>query len=201
MSMIYPKSPKRTDKVLNFDTYRFLFNQVKRLINIRFDSSKFFVRNDPSGLYITLKSGGGGTSDDPSQWAFGCSLTSETSGTAPDITTTYKVHIEEGDVLIQGRVFATVSAADYTLPSQTSSSDGDYCFPVVKMQLSDTSTATIEIASDYPTMSTTELLVPLMWIEFTKGDDPDKGHWAFKDKGSILHRGNIDQISAMLVSG
>ena len=199
--MLYPKSPKRTDKFLNYDTYNFMFNQVKKLIGLRFDPSKFNVQHDPSGMYVTMKSGGsGGTNDDPTQWAFGCTLTSSTSGTAPDITTTYKVHIEEGDLLLQGKSFATVAAADYTLPSQTSSSDGDYCFPVVKMQLSDPTTATIEIASAYPEMSTSEVLVPLIWLEFTKGDDPDKGHWAVYSKGNILHRGNI-QMMSMLVSG
>lgn len=199
--MLYPKTPNRSDSKLSYSMIKWLFDQVKKMIQLRFDPNYFFTQSDASGMYVTLRAqGGGGGADDPTQWAFGCSLTTSISGTAPDIITTYKVHIEEGDLLLQGKSFATVAAKDYELPSQLSSEDGDYCFPVVKMQLSDPTTATIEIASEYPEMSTSEILVPLIWLEFTKGEAPDKGNWHIYSKGNILHRGNI-QMMSMLVSG
>lgn len=61
--MFYPKSPKRTDKSINYDMLLNLFNQSKKLQNIRFDPNHFYTQQDPSGMYVTMNAqeGGDGT--------------------------------------------------------------------------------------------------------------------------------------------
>ena len=52
--MFYPKSPKKSDRQINFDTYQNIYNQVKKFQGLRFDPSVFYTMSDPSGVYVTL---------------------------------------------------------------------------------------------------------------------------------------------------
>ena len=52
--MLYPKSPQRTDKRINYDTWLNAFDQVRKLHNLNFDHSYFITHEDPTGFYITF---------------------------------------------------------------------------------------------------------------------------------------------------
>lgn len=53
--MRYTRAPKRTDTTLNFDTYYANYNNVKRMLNLKFDPSVFYTIESPDGIYITTK--------------------------------------------------------------------------------------------------------------------------------------------------
>lgn len=53
--MRFSKAPKKSDSNLSFDTYYATYNNVKRLLNIKFDPSVFYTIESPDGIYVTAR--------------------------------------------------------------------------------------------------------------------------------------------------
>jgi len=79
--MFYPKSPKRTDQKINFDTYLNNFEQIKKLQNIKFDPSYFYTQEDPSGIVVSLNQQSVSTGEDFNHH-YQCELTTNAGGVA-----------------------------------------------------------------------------------------------------------------------
>jgi len=53
--MRYTKSPKKSDSTLSYDTYYANYNNVKRMLNFKFDPSVFYTIESPDGIYVTTR--------------------------------------------------------------------------------------------------------------------------------------------------
>jgi len=48
------RTPKKTDSKLDFSQYRQMYSDVRRIDNINFDPTVFYVIDDQSGMYVSL---------------------------------------------------------------------------------------------------------------------------------------------------
>lgn len=55
--------PKKGDRSMNFSAWENTARQMKKLMNITFDPTQFYVQEDPTGIYVSSL-GSGGESDD-----------------------------------------------------------------------------------------------------------------------------------------
>lgn len=122
-------------------------------------------------------------SEDPSQWAFGCTLSGDT------------LTVQTGTFYVQGLVGGEYELAgtDYSLPA--SPSDGNYCYPTVRFEL-ESKTLSLVLGTDKPDMVANEVLVPLVRLKATGSP----ASWDFDGDNHILKRGDI-QFSTALVFG
>jgi hypothetical protein len=183
--MKWNTTPRRTDTGINFSTWENTVRQVKKLMNIKFDPTLFFVQDNPSGMYITMAPSSGGAND--STWAFECTQKENNAASS-----TWTIEVSKGHFQVQGYDDFVLDKAVYNLPNPSSASN---CYATVVFNIS-SEVLELKMLPAYPTMTASDISVPLTaWIS-----NATSMTWT-EDDPHIYHKGNVDQIATSIVFG
>jgi len=175
--MRYSDTPKRSDRSINFFAWENVVRQIKKLYNLKFDSSQFNVFHDPSGWYISIRKIG--TGGETKTWAFENSINSTSN--------TWTVDIEQGHFTVQGDTDYPVNKLTYNLPDANVASNA---YSVVTFDIA-SRVAEVKILPTYPTPTASQVLVPLVGYS----SNSTTGVWT---EEIIYHRGNINFATSIV---
>ena len=179
--MRYTPIPERSSRGINFNTYESTVREVNKLKNLKFDPCVFYVLEDPSGTFVSIRPIEAGAAEEK-KWAFECYAVNN----AGSVST---IEIEAGHFTVQGDSDYEVPAATYDLPDANSASNA---YSTVVFDIA-SKYVEVQILETYPVPTASQVLVPL--CEYSS--NATTGVWT---EEIIYHRGNIN-FSTSIVFG
>ena len=148
--MRYTTIPQRTDKGINYNTYEATVRQANKSKNLKFDAAVFFVQEDPSGTFVSIRptTAEGGTEN------YEFDVTMDSANTCS---------VASGHIIVQGSNGVVVEVANVSGQVLT----GEFVYPTVQIPIANVAASTITFPADLPTPDSTNAYYPLVEIECT----------------------------------
>jgi hypothetical protein len=136
--MRFSPLPQRNARGISYATWENMVRQVRKLLNVKFDSAYFTVSNNANGIFVGVRAGGKSAANDR----------------------TFKTTISGKNCNVSAGTLRLHSIGTYPLPDTIIGLSGNPCWVYISHLRSHTSTS-IKVSTSEPISTTTELMIPL----------------------------------------